>query len=97
MPAPRNPDPQQGCLLQPKHAAGAVQFKFKARALQGMLLGQATQAVRELVPEPDQEHLGVPFRVPLSGSHLALTIRFTWEPVRGYHLSPATAAWSQPA
>lgn len=76
---------------------GAVQFKFKARGLQGILLGQATQAVRELVPEPDQERLGVPFRVPLSGSHLALTIRFSWEPVRAYHLSPTTAARYQPA
>ena len=64
-----------------------MQFKFKARALQGILLGQATQAVRELVPDPDSEQQDVSFRVPLSGTHLALKIRFSWVPVLAYHIS----------
>eukprot|EP00892_Ulva_mutabilis_P003576 jgi/Ulvmu1/1590/UM111_0018.1 len=59
-------------------------FKFKARALQRVLLGQATQAVRELVPNPDREQQDVPFLLPLSGTHLALRVRFSWEPVLGY-------------
>lgn len=73
-----------------------MQFKFKARGLQRLLLGQATQPIRELVPDPDQERQDVPFRVPLSGAHLALKLRFSWEPVLAYTPGLCTARSHSP-
>lgn len=93
--ADASPEAAVGVVRVQAATHAAVQFKFKARALRGMLLGQATQAIRELVPDPDSERLDVAFRVPLSGTFLALKIHFTWEPVRSYHhLSSCSAPHS---